>query len=120
MEKFNREENDFSKKETKFEKEVKKEITLPYTIKLAEPIKLSEKSPEITEITFHNKFCIGMIQHFPMDQEKHALKMGHFLPVIEDMTGEVSQVVAKLSFDDFAKCSEVVSHFLPNSREDGE
>jgi hypothetical protein len=94
----------FDEQDNEFQEEIEK-IELPYTLVLKYPIKL--KKSEINEIVFKNILKAAL--HIPINAE---LKMGHFLPMISQMTGEPQPIIKQMAHVDFAAAVNVVSTFL--------
>lgn len=90
---------------------------MPYVLRLLDPITLVEGKPPIEELTFRNYLTSGMLAHFPADADQWLI--GHYLPAISKMTGELRITIDKISPPDLTNCIAVVSHFFAHGRKTG-
>jgi hypothetical protein len=91
-----------------------KNLKLPITLKLVDPVKLTE-STLIETLTFANKVTAGDMEKLPVDSQV----MGDFYPALSKMTGQSIILIKKLSFEDANNAMEVVNYFLMGSRKTG-
>lgn len=111
-------ENVFSNKENKApDSEKAVHYQLPYTLKLEYPVTLGKDTK--TEVVFKNRITLGMTAHIPAG-EVGAQKIGHQIPLVAGMTGELPILVKNLDFYDAQKCMEIVTYFLTGSDNDAE
>lgn len=117
---------DFEKQENRFDNEDNSApdaedaapvYELGHVMPLSEPFSFGDRRVE--SIQFKNRFTVGMIKHFPMDQDKSPLKVGHFLPVISKMTGEVPQLIDMLGMADMNKAAEITASFFGSGQTTG-
>lgn len=98
------------------ESKAAKIIDLPHTIKLADPFQLGQT--DYDEITFKRKPRAKSLGLIPADESRMLL--GHFFPLIADMTGLPPVVIDELSPDDLNRCNEVAMYFFRSTRETGD
>jgi len=82
--------------------------TLPHTMQLIDPFEFG-KGDKIQTLVFLSVPSAAVCLHLPVGGE---IKFGHYVPIIGHCTGQPDALIKKLSFRDFRKAVEVVSHFL--------
>jgi len=99
---FDKSKNEFVKPNKEKEKR-----TLPITYELKNPIDFMGK--KITEVTFKKFTRAETVMHFPIQGQ---YQMGHFLPVISEMTEEMESLIEELSAKDYFYLVGIASDFL--------
>ena len=93
-------------------------ISLPHTLTLKEPFEYGSK--HYTEIVFHHPIKAHMVGHLSLDMGGvNGLTFQQLFPVIEKMTGEFTEVIEELGFEDMVSCVEVASYFLAGGQKTG-
>ena len=105
---FDEEENDFVDGA-----EEAKVFELGHVMRLTKPFKLGEKN--YTELVFRNELEYRHIKHFPASEG--LIKLGHFAPPLQGMTGLPSAVIDRIRPGDFQRATEVLGYFLALGRE---
>jgi len=116
---FNEEENTFINEENSAP-DVGEDVhyILPVPIDLKKQIKSGSKV--ITRIEFKNELTLGMLAHIPVGQTGTGMKIGHMIPMISGMTGELPETIKKLCWEDAQKSMEIVNYFLTSGEDDVE
>jgi hypothetical protein len=112
---FDSKENFFSNGENETPDTEEKEFSIPHKIELKDPVDMGSKVYD--SLTFKKPLSLKMVSHLPCANINN-LKLGHFIPMIGGMTGEMNAVIERLSFSDTLKCIEVVNYFLSGGSED--
>lgn len=91
-------------------------IILPHTLVLEDPFQLG--TTHYSEFVFVRKPRAKALKNVPTSDER--MQLGHFFPIIADMTGLAPVVIDELSMTDLTKCNEVAANFFGNTQETGE
>lgn len=81
--------------------------TLPYEYELREAIDFGGQRVE--RLTISKAPSAGVCLHLPIGGE---IKFGHYVPIVSYCTGTSDALIKKISFFDFRKLVDLVSHFL--------